>query len=191
MERVSTAAISRLISRLSLLRFFPSGEDQRQEIAESVEAFAFDNEQLAWLGKRMIALYSDWPGVHELRAVFCSRFPPRDRVEGESSVFPEGVPRDPALGRPPQQLLPAGHVASVSGELDKSIQDLAMLCTMPAPMPRVEVPPVSGVPATEKCARCGNIGVLPPDNAFCDCQMGIDLRQSQDRRLMRRRLGRR
>ena len=41
-----------------------------------------------------VALYNEWPGPQEVRAVFCSRFKPADSIEAYSSVYMDGIPSE-------------------------------------------------------------------------------------------------
>src|SRR5881398_3593896 len=61
-------ALKRLISRLALMPFFPAKDEDRDAIGEIILEFAETDEQLEWLGKRMLELYQQWPGPRELRA---------------------------------------------------------------------------------------------------------------------------
>lgn len=93
------------IGKLSLMKFFPGDESARIALVELVCGMAYDNEQIKWLVKRALALYNEWPGPRELRALFCSRWKPRDGVEAYSTVyiadengggFPRELPAAPA-----------------------------------------------------------------------------------------------
>ncbi len=88
--------MAKFITRLSLLKFFPAEPELRLMIIEMVEAFAETDEQVEWLGRRMISgIYQEWPGIHELRACFCNRYRPKDGISVFSTVYPEGLPPDP------------------------------------------------------------------------------------------------
>lgn len=119
-----------LIAGLKLMKYFPSDEDAWIELAKDLADMAENEEQVQWLVKRVRNLYAEWPGVHELRAVFCSRFKPKDGINAYSSVYLDGVP----LSRPervqitapefPQieAPLPPGHVASVDPQLENMVR---------------------------------------------------------------------
>jgi hypothetical protein len=94
------------IAKLSLMKYFPPDPDARLALVEMICGFADDNEKIAWLVKRALAIFNEWPGPHELRALYCSRWRPADGTEAYSALFPAdeyggGFPRDPAL--PPRQ----------------------------------------------------------------------------------------
>ncbi len=86
------------------MRFFPSDPDARFGIAEDIAAMCGSKEQVEWLVGRLPKLYSDWPGTREARAVLCSKFPPADGIDGNSTVYVTGIPSD--RPGPPRPTLP-------------------------------------------------------------------------------------
>jgi hypothetical protein len=84
---ITGAGIEKLVRRLTLMAYFPAGEDIRQELADAVTEFAETDEQLDWLGRQMQIRYPQWPGIRELRACFCSKFKPKDGISVFSAVF--------------------------------------------------------------------------------------------------------
>lgn len=76
------------------LKFFPSEVEARIGIAEQIAELAHSEEQVRWLVLRVPKLYQEWPGMREVRAVFCSKFSPRDGVEVYSDVFLDGIPSE-------------------------------------------------------------------------------------------------
>jgi hypothetical protein len=80
-----------------------------------------------------------------LRAVFCSRFKPKDGINAFSSQFIDGVPPEKAPPEPARLQLPPGHVASVDPLLESGIKILARETDMNRP--RVPLrPPVRPTP---------------------------------------------
>ena len=111
------------------MRFFPSDPDARIGIAEQLAEMADDENQIAWLMKRLSQLYSDWPGMLEVRAVFCTRYKPRDGVEAAlgtgSPAFAALCPEDAdlkALETAPRSRQITGEVQRVS--VDAEMQEL-------------------------------------------------------------------
>ena len=98
---------SEKIAELTLMKFFPAEKQARAALVQMVCGMATTNEQVDWLVRRALALYNEWPGPRELRALFCSRWKPRDGIEARSTVyladetgggFPSEAPRPaPAL----------------------------------------------------------------------------------------------
>lgn len=171
---ITPSANSKLIARLSTLKYFPTKQESIEVVMEAVMEFASTDDQADWLGKRMLKLFTEWPGPRELRAVFCARFKPADGIEADSATFTEGVPSEhPQLPPPPLLALPVGHTVTCDAELDEAVQNLAQACTMPRRL-REDPPCVPEGPPTERCHKCGGPGLLAT-GAFCDCAMGRDL----------------
>lgn len=107
--KISTAAATAGVSMLSALRYFPAEEGARIIVGNELRSMCNTGEELFWLCSRMPRLFTDWPGIPALRAVFCSKFFPLDRyTAGISEAYPDGVPAEhPALGRTPLLALPA------------------------------------------------------------------------------------
>lgn len=118
-------AVRDLISDLTVMLFFPSEPAARVALIRMVGEMAENEDQVRWLVQRMTSgLYNEWPGPGELRAVFCSRFRPRDGLTAYSSVYPDGIPSErPAA--PPLLALPPGHVASIDPELEHAVREVA------------------------------------------------------------------
>jgi hypothetical protein len=84
------------------LRFFPSDPDARIGIAEQIAQMTGDADQVRWLVARLPQLYADWPGMLEVRAVFCTRFRPCDGIEAAlgsgSPAYAALCPEDRPVG---------------------------------------------------------------------------------------------
>ncbi len=114
--------IMKAISSLKLMQFFPGDEDACLALADDLAAMAANEEQIEWAVRRVRNLYSEWPGIHELRAVFCSRFKPRDGINAYSSKFIDGVPPEKPQPDAVPLALPPGHVVTADNELDAAVQ---------------------------------------------------------------------
>lgn len=104
MSNADQKAIMGAIDRLATLRHFPTDEGARMAIAKEIVKMCSTTEQVIWLGERMMVLYDSWPGPHELRAVLCSKFAPKDGIEADS--------RDPRYlewGIPSEKRAPDEH----------------------------------------------------------------------------------
>lgn len=122
--------VMQLIGRWAgTMKFFPSEPDARIGIADEIAAMATDEEQVRWLVSRLPKLYREWPAMHEVRAVFCSKFRPKDGIEVYSETYADGIPseREALLALPAAQpkQLPAGEPASASPSIAATIADLA------------------------------------------------------------------
>lgn len=106
---VDVARATKIIAKLTMLKFFPSDPAGQKAIVEMACKMASSTEQVEWLVSQMTAWYSDWPGPREMRAVFCQRFRPADGVNvNMSTVFPDGVfPGCQMFGVGPKELSPA------------------------------------------------------------------------------------
>ncbi len=100
-----------IVGKLGRMAFFPSDVDSRFGIAEDMADMCDTEEQAAWLVKRMVHLFpKGWPGAGEMRAVYCSKFKPRDGVEVPSAAFPLGIPSE----SPQRDAEIMGHLAGAS-----------------------------------------------------------------------------
>lgn len=111
------------------MRFFPGDEAARVGIAKEICNIVSMQEQLRWLIGRLPKLFTEWPGILEVRAVFCTKFKPRDGVEAAlgtgSPAFAALCPEDEtvkALAAAPRARQITGQVATVS--VDPEMQAL-------------------------------------------------------------------
>lgn len=79
---------------MSGIRYFPSATAARALIVDELVQMCQNFEQAMWLARRLSQLFTEWPGMKELRAIFCSKFMPQDGIENYSEVFLEGVPSE-------------------------------------------------------------------------------------------------
>ena len=61
------------------MRYFPRTDSAvdvaaRLEIVKAVASMAGTWERAVWIVDQMLALTSDWPGIQEVRGVFCQRY---------------------------------------------------------------------------------------------------------------------
>jgi len=117
--------VAKAVASLKLMKFFPGDEDACLALVTDFGEMAENEEQIEWLVRRVRNLYSEWPGIHELRAVFCSRFKPKDGINAYSTQFLDGVPPERPAIPAIRPALPPGHRSSVDTSLETAIQDLA------------------------------------------------------------------
>lgn len=136
------------------LKFFPTAPEALIGIAEQVSDMCSDAEQVRWLVKRVSALYREWPGAFEVRAVLCSKFKPADGVEAYSQEYPAGIPSEKptqaALEAPPRNRQIAGAAdgpATAAPSIQATLHDLAVKTDMK----RIAIPPsrVREIPVVE------------------------------------------
>lgn len=125
------------VSMLSLIKFFPSEEGARMLIGEELRSMCADDSQVLWICKRMVRMYTEWPGLPPMRALFWSKFVPIDRVAArdEAHIFPDGVPPE---APDEQQEYKALGPGSRDAELDAAIRKLADLKRLPPGRPKPE-----------------------------------------------------
>jgi hypothetical protein len=82
-----TQAISRCVGTLSMLKFFPAEAGAREAIMHLIDRMASNVEQVLWLEEAASVQFNDWPGPHDLRCLFCTRWKPAD---GHEANFPVG-----------------------------------------------------------------------------------------------------
>jgi len=134
---ITELVLTKAIGRFSLMKFFPSGDDDfRAGLMELLGEMCWDDEQINWLSRRVANLYPEWPGIGEVRAVFCSKYKPKDGAEVDSCVYVDGIPSErdslPALpAGKPMLALPEGAVASVDAESEHLVIELGESATMP------------------------------------------------------------
>jgi hypothetical protein len=92
--KLTPEAATAAVHRFALMPFFPGDPDIRAALVAVLLEMVETAEQLDWLVKRAVPLYGTWPGVGELRALFCSRWKPKDGIEAYSMVYPRGVPSE-------------------------------------------------------------------------------------------------
>jgi hypothetical protein len=125
--RISNEAAAVAVEMLASLPFFPKEGGARLLIAEEIRSMCHDSEQALWLAQRMARLYSKWPSVRDMRAVYCSKYRPLDGFEliGSTEDFPDGIPSEKLLAAPEMKALPPGREVSVADSLEDTVLDLA------------------------------------------------------------------
>lgn len=116
--------VAKAVASLKLMKFFPGDEDACLALVTDLGEMAQTEEQVEWLVRRVRNLYSEWPGIHELRAVFCSRFKPKDGINAYSTQFLDGVPPERPTIQPARIALPPGRLTA-DDELEAGVRDLA------------------------------------------------------------------
>lgn len=113
-----------LVDRLTVIPFMPKEPGARLALAEMFMDMVDTYEHGLATVKKVIASYPKFPGPCEIRATYCSLFPPRDGVKAISAVYPENdYPGLPPVVAPMKQL-PAGAVSKGYPELEGGIQKL-------------------------------------------------------------------
>ena len=149
--------VNSLVASMGTMKFFPSEPDVRLALVETMGELAESEDQVRWLVRKMRSEYSEWPGEMEMRTCFTLQFRPKNGIGysrctcGCGSVEPFKIPSwqewPPRISAPePRAFLPAGAVASVDRDLERSVLALAAAKDMNrSARRRVHVP---GVPET-------------------------------------------
>lgn len=115
------------IDDMAAMKFFPRDQRARAAIARLIKDFVTTGDQARWLARRMVVLYDAWPGPREMRALFCSRWKPRDGIEATSAIYPNGFPSE---RKPEPKLLIDPSAVSADPGLDRAVRDLAQATRM-------------------------------------------------------------
>lgn len=133
--------IMNLLGRLAMLKYFPASNDAVMEgLMVLVGEMCRTEDEVRWLVTRMTSgLYSEWPGPLEMRAVYCSRYSPKDGINAYSQVYPDGIPIDPrstskCIAGPEMKALPPGHVASADEHMEVALQIAARTNSLTCPL---------------------------------------------------------
>ena len=118
------------VRRLALMAFFPSDPEVRAGLVAILLEMIETDEQLDWLVSRALRLYTRWPGVAEIRALYCSRYKPKDGVEGYSETYSDGYPSERPAGPAPSPL-PPGREVTADSFFDKELIAAAKLKKFP------------------------------------------------------------
>jgi len=132
---ISEDAAEKAVLKLAVLPFFPAEPTTRGVIFNELMELCSSDEQVDWLVKRTIKLWTKWESLRELRAIFCAKFKPADGFEvGYSQVFADGIV-PPESPEPSYTLpaLPPGATASADPEMDRLVTEGAKVVEMPAP----------------------------------------------------------
>lgn len=126
MTALTPEAATRAVNRLALMAFFPADPDVRAALVDIVLEMVETQEQCDWLVSRALKLYAKWPGVAELRALYCSKWKPRDGVETYSSIYLDGIPSE----HPVAHAQP-GQASTADPQFEAELQRVAKLKQMP------------------------------------------------------------
>jgi len=172
--RISSQAATVIVEMLSSIPFFPKEGGARILIGEEIRSMCHDDEQGVWLAQRMARLYSQWPGVRELRAVYCSKHRPLDGYEliGGTEAFPDGIPSEKLIPAAPMKALPPGREVSAADSLEDTVIDLAAAKNMRA---------------VGTC-KVRDIPILPPGNRITQADIDAAVEVSRQR-VARQELG--
>lgn len=130
-----------LVEAMTVLPFFPFEQAARALISDELAAMCENAKQGMWLVRRLSQLYVKWPGMREVRAVYCAKFSPQDGLEVYSGVYEDGIPSEnPNPYRP--RISGRAPVEVIDPVADRELAELAAEITIRArienaPRPRL------------------------------------------------------
>src|SRR5215831_9044489 len=129
MKKLTPEVTARAVNKLALMAFFPGDPDTRSALIHVLMELADTEDQLDWLVTPALKLYARWPGPGELRALYCSRFKPKDGAETYSEIYASGFPHE----APAQVFVPPPRGAPVSkdAEMNTAVRHTAQVKSLP------------------------------------------------------------
>jgi hypothetical protein len=118
------------VGLLSSLKYFPAQGPAWVGIADVLTRLVSTTERLDWLVRELLNQVSEWPGLKEIRGLYCTKYTPADGIEAKTCCLPGYTAEDcaaaasyalPAAPRT-KALLKAGEVAELIGEQWQSIE---------------------------------------------------------------------
>ena len=135
MTALTPETVSAAVAKLGLMAFFPSDPEVRVALVPILMDMIDTKEQLDWLTSRALKLYPRWPGVSDIRALYCSRYKPKDGEEAYSEIYQDGFPSErPAAAIPPKRATTTTADAEFAGK----IKDMAKVKRFPGRADKTE-----------------------------------------------------
>jgi hypothetical protein len=128
-----------IVNKMGAMQFFPGDEAARVGIAEELASMCHTIEEVEWVARRTRSLYPQWPGVHEIRAVYCQKHRPKDGIDAFSSIYPDGIPPEHPPQEPSLLRAPVGrdeYLLSSFPETDSLIAEVAAKTKLAPKLPR-------------------------------------------------------
>jgi hypothetical protein len=151
--QISTECATVHADMMSALPFFPSSGGALTAVGIEIRSMCRSEEDALWLARRMNSLFDHWPGIAEMRRVYCDsdKWPPLDGIAaiGASEIYPDGFPSEHPEETPLQ--LPAARDRAISAapSIQDTIDDLTVktdLNKYGATPPRVREIPLKPLP---------------------------------------------
>ncbi len=134
--------VSGLVASLGAMKFFPADPPVRLALVQTMGEMTDDVEAVRWLVKKLRTELAEWPGEHEMRKIFCTRFRPLDGIvvtEGEYGTYTftlapgQAWPAGKALPAPERKQLEAGPMCAESQDMVDGL--VAAMPQMPSAKP--------------------------------------------------------
>jgi hypothetical protein len=85
-NQITKAELDDAVSDLSLMAYFPVGEDARAALCRALAKMMPSYEALRWSVDRLVAMPIHWPGIGELRGLLCMKYDPADGISATCSL---------------------------------------------------------------------------------------------------------
>ena len=171
-RKITTADLKRAIGRLKCMKFFPAADAEMiAALMEELLHICHDAARLFWLVSRAVALYPEWCGVAELRALYSDLWTPSDGVKAWSSTFPPrpggGFPSHPIESIPGYKALPAPEMKLLDAPRGEPVsQDPAAVALVQAVADKLAMPKSPRFFVKDATYhKLLDMGFLPPDGS--------------------------
>src|SRR5947207_2859935 len=74
-------AFTMAVEDLQAIPYFPREEGAKMAIAEALGRFVRNENEVRWLVRTTLDHMREWRGIAELRALYCTRYPPLDGID--------------------------------------------------------------------------------------------------------------
>ena len=134
--------VSGLVASLGAMKFFPADPPVRVALVQTMGEMTDDVDAVRWLVKKLRTELAEWPGEHEMRKIFCTRFRPLDGIvvaEGEYGAYTftlapgQRWPKDAQLPAPERKQLEAAPMCAESQAIVDGLVEA--MPTMPSGKP--------------------------------------------------------
>ena len=139
--------------------YYPTEAGARSLIANEIAAMCATAEQAKRLAIEMSRRYTDrWPGVTEMRAMFCSRFDPLDRITATSSrveriVEQEKIAATMQIPAAPVRQIASGEAASAAPTIAATVAALCEAKSLTRAVEGRKPPHVPAIPVKRQIDR--------------------------------------
>jgi hypothetical protein len=137
----ASIAVARLAGRMN---FVPKEEVERTEIARELYEMVCDAPELDWLVRETPRRFRrGWPGIEEVRALYCAMFSPRDGVEVCSQIYEDGI--FPGINEPAHLIADSPRGGMIAANPGNALMVRVLADAMPPPAASRK-PPKSATP---------------------------------------------
>ena len=144
--------VERLAVRMPMV---PAGEFAHVELARELLDMVCDSEDLEWLVREAPRRYATWPGMREIRALYCAKFSPRDGVVVASTVYENGI--IPGIVDPPHLIADSPRGGLISADAGDALMVRVLADAIPPerkpPRSATVKPPKPKLPTQEEIDR--------------------------------------